>query len=483
MEWRLIMKNKSLKRAYFLIWITVFIASLIILIKNISFIHREISYKSSKNGQKEDSMLVDPKTSVIEQKRDFGKENDLPAIFSGIPILNYGNDEMRGNSHNIILDTLVKEFPINQYVADEVISNNMVVRNKKTINDVLGIIDRIRNDKDGEINQDDRTSQDGKINQGDEASQDGKTSQDNKPGQVEDIDNSNELPISIIAGGVEELEGEETPKAVEATEVLGSINGEYFTLDKLLDRSFFRNNFYIIDSSTTITDKLFDPNILVKKDLRIEKDENKPQILIYHTHSQETYIDSRKGEEEDTVVGVGGVLAKVLSDYGFNVIHDKTKYDIMGKRLDRNLAYNYANDGVTKILKENPSIEVIIDVHRDAGKKRVATIEGTKTAQVMLFNGISTNTKGQPIERLPNPNLQGNLAFSLQLQLKSREAYPGYMYKNYLKSLRYNLHFRERSILAEVGTGNNTVEEAKMAMHYLGSLVNEVITNKVISNK
>lgn len=93
----------------------------------------------------------------------------------------------------------------------------------------------------------------------------------------------------------------------------------------------------------------------------------------------------------------------------------------------------------------------------------------------MLFNGISTNTKGQPIERLPNENLQGNLAFSLQIQLKGREIFPGLMYKNYLKSLRYNQHFRERSILAEVGTVNNTVAEAKNSMNYLGTLIDEVL--------
>ena len=452
------MKSKALKRFYIFIWSIIFVACLILLVENIRFIYQETSVKSTPLNitnslvdndleELQGEFVDNPNIPKDHEREGHSQDARFSSIHSDIPILNYTNDEISRKSNNIIIDSFAKSFPINQYVADSTINNNnSVMRNKGTISDVIGILDNIRND------------------------------QTILGGSVENVDNGNELEVGIIEGGVKQLEGEESPKNIESKEVLGSINGEYFALDQLLNRPFLYNNFYIIDSSTAVTDNLFDPNILVGKDLTMAKKPSNPQILIYHTHSQETYSDSRSGVEEDTVVGVGARLAGILSDYGYKVIHDKTKYDIMGDGLDRNLAYNYANDGVSKILEANPTIEVVIDIHRDAGNKRVTTINGVETAQVMLFNGICTNAQGQSVDSLPNPNLQGNLAFSLQLQLKSREAYPSFMLKNYLKALRYNLHHRERSMLAEVGTESNTVQEAKNAMSYLGALVNEVLS-------
>lgn len=448
------MKSKGLKRFYIFIWTLTFIVSLILLIENILFIHREtISNKTSdqNTGIIQSESIIEEESLSSKEDRATSKERNSnskvkSSIHSDIPILNYASDAMTGNDQNIILDLLAKIFPINEYAADAAfINKDSLVKSENKVTDVLGIIDSIKNDK--------------RI----------------PAGKVESVDNSDELQIDIVEGGVKELEGDEKTGNIDAKEVIGSINGEHFTLEQLLDRQFLYNNFYIIDASTSVSDSLFDAKVMLEKDFRIPKDPSKPQILIYHTHSQETYADSRKGVEEDTVVGVGAKLAEVLSSYGYNVIHDKTKYDTMG---DRNLAYNYSRDGIKKILEENPSIEVMIDLHRDAGKRRVATIDGVETAKIMLFNGISTDSKGQPIERLPNPNLQGNLAFSLQLQLKSREIYPGFMIRNYLKSLRYNLHFRERSLLVEAGTVNNNVAEAKNAMYYLGALINEVLTNR-----
>lgn len=426
------MKNKAVKRFYIFIWIIIVVVSILLLIENMYFIYKE-------------SKIME--TGLIE-KIKYTEDVLIPKIHSDIPILEYTTDKINGENHNIILDTLAKSFPINQYATDiNVTSNSRALNNRGTISDVMGIIDNIKSEN----------------------------KESDFKGSVESIDNSTELFIDIIEGGVQKLEGEEEAKKVDTQEVIAPANGEHFTLEQLLDRQYLYRNFYIVDPSTSVSNELFDANILVNKDLTIEKDSSKPQILIYHTHSQEAFSDSRKDVEEDTIVGVGEELARVLSDYGYNVIHDKTKYDIMGKGLDRNLAYNYARDGVKKILEENPTIEVVIDIHRDGGKKRVTNIAGVDTAQIMLFNGLSTNTKGQPIERLPNENLQGNLAFSLQIQIKGREIFPGLMYKNYLKSLRYNQHFRERSILAEVGTVNNTVAEAKNSMNYLAILIDEIL--------
>ncbi len=145
------------------------------------------------------------------------------------------------------------------------------------------------------------------------------------------------------------------------------------------------------------------------------------------------------------------------------------------RNLDRNLAYNFAREGVQKILDKNPSIEVIIDLHRDgADNKRVAKINGKDTAQIMFFNGLCRNAKGE-LPNLKNPYIQDNLAFSLQLQLMGREIYPGLMYKNYLQYLRYNQHLRKKSLLIELGTDKNTVEEAMNAMDYLSVVLDEVL--------
>lgn len=244
---------------------------------------------------------------------------------------------------------------------------------------------------------------------------------------------------------------------------------------------FLMNNFYIVDSSTKATKSLFPVSKLLNKNMTMESDNSKPQILIFHTHSQEAFIDSKKNKVEDTIVGVGEVLASILTEqYGYNVIHDTTEYDIVNGQLDRNKAYNQSLKGITSILNKNPTIEVVIDLHRDGVSdktKRVTTIEGKPTAQLMFFNGLSRNSKG-PIEYLNNPNQTGNLAFSLQLQIKSMELYPEFTRKIYLKNYRYNLHLREKSLLIELGNNNSTVKEARNAMTPLAKILDEVLQKK-----
>ena len=253
------------------------------------------------------------------------------------------------------------------------------------------------------------------------------------------------------------------------------------TLKENMDTDYLIDNFYIVDSTTKIDRNVFNVKKLLNKDLSLKK-KKQPQILIYHTHAvTEAFKDSRAGKKEDTVVGVGSYLADILTDiYGYQVIHDETEYDNIGGKIDRNKAYNNALDGVEQILEKYPDIEVIIDLHRDAvnnNNQRVTEINGKKTAQIMLFNGLSRNQRGD-ISYLYNPNLQANLAFSLQLKLAAMEKYPEFTIRNYLKGYRYNLHLRERSLLIELGNENSTVEEAKNAMEPLAEILNEILTGK-----
>lgn len=252
-------------------------------------------------------------------------------------------------------------------------------------------------------------------------------------------------------------------------------------LQKNKDRQYLLKNFYIVDSSTSIDPTVFQVKKMLQTKVAIKK-EKKPQILIYHTHgASESFCDSRKGKKEDSIIGVGACLADILTKkYGYHVIHDETAYDMVDGRIDRNKAYTQSLHGVQTILRKNPSIQVVIDLHRDGvgnAVHRTTVIDGKKTAQVMFFNGLSRNKKGN-IAYLENPNLEYNLAFSLQMKLQCMKDYADFAKPIYLKNYRYNLHLRSRSLLIELGNENNTLQEAKNSMLPLAKVLHEVLSGK-----
>ena len=245
--------------------------------------------------------------------------------------------------------------------------------------------------------------------------------------------------------------------------------------------SYLLKNFYIVDSSTSIDKRVFDVETLLHTKLTMKK-KNEPQILIFHTHgASERFRDSNPNDKKESIIGVGGMLAEILEKkYGYQVIHDETEYDRIDGKIDRNKAYNKAYTGLKSTLKKYPSIQVVIDLHRDGvGNKvhRLTTIDGKKTAQVMFFNGLSRNRKGN-IKYLRNDNLQSNLAFSLQMKMKCMELYSDFAKPVYLKGYRYNLHLRKRSLLIELGNENNSLQEAENAMEPLAEVLNQVLSGK-----
>ena len=246
-----------------------------------------------------------------------------------------------------------------------------------------------------------------------------------------------------------------------------------------LDTEYLWNKFYIVDSTTSVTKKLFQVDKLLNRNMAMAKKKGKKQILIYHTHgASEGFSDSKSGDVEESVVGVGTELARELEKRGYGVYHDKTQYDLINGRLERSIAYNKSLDGIQAILKKYPDIEVTIDLHRDSvgkGKHTYTTINGKRTAVVMFFNGMS-RTKSGEIAYLYNKNLQGNLAFSLQLKCMAMECYDGFTKPIYLKGYRYNLHLKERSLLIELGNENNTVAEAKNAAMPLADVLDKVLS-------
>lgn len=253
--------------------------------------------------------------------------------------------------------------------------------------------------------------------------------------------------------------------------------GGMYQLAQLQDYDFLIKHFYTVHSSTTARREEMDAAVLTGMDLSMKKDPSVPQILIYHTHSQETYADYAAGNKKATVVELGNHLTALLEEKGYQVLHDTTSYDMAAGKLDRNHAYNYALDGIMGILQKYPSIQVVLDLHRDGVKESlhmVRTVNGKATAPIMFFNGMSQTPEGE-IEYLKNPYKTENLAFSLQMQLLAEEEYPDLTRKIFLKGLRYNLHVRPRSALIEVGAQTNTLEEALNAMEPLADLLDQVL--------
>ena len=281
-----------------------------------------------------------------------------------------------------------------------------------------------------------------------------------------------------ITGGAEGTAGENETKSASAAQARVPVTD--ISLEQFQDFDFVIRNFYTVDSTTSITSEQLNAPALVQMDLRMKTGNDQPQILIYHTHSQEEFIDSVSGDASTTIVGVGSYLAQILKeDYGYNVIHVTDTFDIVDGKLDRNQAYNYAQERISQVLEENPSIEVIIDLHRDgvADDQRLVTdLNGKQTAKVMFFNGLSRTRQNGEISYLPNPYIQDNLAFSLQMMLACEKYYPDFARTIYLRGYRYNLHLRPKTLLVECGAQTNTVEEEMNAMEPLADVLNKVLT-------
>ena len=239
------------------------------------------------------------------------------------------------------------------------------------------------------------------------------------------------------------------------------------------------SNFYAIDGTTGLDSSYVGLDQLLYQDMAITRSSEGPDILIYHTHSLEDFADSVPGDPSTTIVGAGERLTEILQDtYGFSVMHDIGGYDVEA----RDEAYNKSLPAIEQILAENPTIQVVIDLHRDEmkeGKKLVMELDGRPTARFMLFNGMSYLRNKGKIAYLENPYLQENLAFSFQMQVAANEYYPGLARKIYLKAYRYNLHLCPKSLLVELGAQTNTVEEIMNACDPLAHIISIVLNGQM----
>lgn len=206
---------------------------------------------------------------------------------------------------------------------------------------------------------------------------------------------------------------------------------------------------------------------LLSQDLDLNFSGEAPTVLILHSHTSESYAQAVGWEyvETDTartqdstfnIVRVGDMVAEILEDGGVTVIHDETVHDFP----DYNSSYWNALDSIEFWLEKYPSITMVIDIHRDAAVDGdglpiayTTTIDGEDTAQMMLV--VGTDQGG-----LSHPNWTENLSFALKLQTVFNETWPGYARPINLRTERFNQHATPASILVEIGSHGNTLEEA-----------------------
>lgn len=254
-------------------------------------------------------------------------------------------------------------------------------------------------------------------------------------------------------------------------------------LEKLKDIEYLKNKFYIVDPSSKITKEDFNVDKFVNTDLKIDNSIKGPKVLIIHTHIHEMFADSDKNDLSTGIMGVGENLKKELEEnYGIEVMHHQGSYDYENGSSSIKGAYERLEPVVTQLLKDNPSIQVVIDLHRDGiaetASKTITSINGNETAHIMFFNGLSKIMKDGvlvPTSGLENKNLPTNLAFSFDMQLVANSLYPNFTRKIYLKPYRYSLHMLPKSTLIEIGTQKNTMKEAFNTAKPLAEIISKTI--------
>ncbi len=237
------------------------------------------------------------------------------------------------------------------------------------------------------------------------------------------------------------------------------------------------------------TGKALDLSTLYSAKPKLEITNDKPSILIYHTHTSESYVTldvgwyssdftSRSSDCGQNMVRVGEAIVAELEKAGFNVIHDKTIYD-----TSYNGSYQRSRAQVEMYLELYPSIAITLDVHRDALTtnneqtiiKPVAEVNGKKAAQIMLIAG----REGSTITSFPS--WENNLKFAVQIQNKMNELYEGVMRPLFHCYRMYNMDLTPNSLLVEVGTHGNTLEEAVYAGTLFGNALAEMLKDYMVT--
>lgn len=246
------------------------------------------------------------------------------------------------------------------------------------------------------------------------------------------------------------------------------------------------NTFENVRVKNTTDTKSLNIKKVLSQPLELSVDKSKPAVLIFHSHTSEGYelierdwyaqdYTSRSNDESRNIVRVGTEIANYLTGLGYTVIHDKTIHD--GSYND---SYPSSRKTVAKHLEEHPEIQIVLDIHRDSITqnngvkiKPVNTIGGKKAAQLMIITGAEEG------DVKDFPDWECNLRFALQLQKKCETMFPGLMRPVLFSQRKYNMDMTHFSLLIEMGSEANTLEEAcysgRMLAAALASLMDEYV--------
>lgn len=223
-------------------------------------------------------------------------------------------------------------------------------------------------------------------------------------------------------------------------------------------------------SGLELTEDMLNPDIQV---------DGKNGIVIYHTHTCESYTPSdnynytmtgtyRTTDLNYNVSRVGDELASCLEYRGYSVIHDKTLHDYPSYSGSYDRSYNT----VSNILKSS-NAQILLDLHRDAvgnGSDYGPTVKINDEVVAQLMIVLGTNANG-----LYHPNWTDNLKFAIKLQSKANEMYPGLFRPINICTSRYNQHLGKGAMIIEVGATGNTLDQTLASMKYLASVMDEVL--------
>ena len=283
----------------------------------------------------------------------------------------------------------------------------------------------------------------------------------------------------------EAAEAETTPEAEEETAVETTAPDDI--VDTNLTTSSGANSVSAADIHiNNTTSKTLDIGALLNHPLSLGLNEEGPQILIMHTHGSEAYTmdgtdiyepsdTARTTDPEYNMIRIGEEMKEVFESMGLGVVHDTELYDYPGYSG----SYDRSKAGVEAYLAQYPTIRVVLDVHRDAliaedgtTYKVTTQVNGETAAQVMMV--IGTNDTG-----LNHPNWEENLSFAVQLQGALNRDYPSLARPITLRTSRFNQQLSLGSILVEVGTNGNTLQEAILGARLFAQTAGEFLLEQM----
>ena len=288
---------------------------------------------------------------------------------------------------------------------------------------------------------------------------------------------------------------DDTPSHYEAPDDIGVIEDEYLSVfgkNAVMGSTrevFFRTsgatdtvNSLAIKNTTATKKPDFEAMLKEGPELLIE-DKSAPTVLIYHTHTTESYLlsdngvfyedyETRSTDSRKNMIRVGDEICRVLDAEGIGYIHDTGIYDDIYEG-----AYSRSRVSVEKYLRDYPTIQIVLDVHRDAiyysdteRAKPTAEIDGKKAAQIMIITGAE---EGYITDF---PNWENNLKFALLFQETAEKHSEGLMKPLYFCQRKYNMDLGVCSLLLETGTDANTLDEAMYSGYLTGKVLTEIIT-------